>query len=96
MSEVKVTFGELSAAQGNISSTVNAVNGQLDDLKSFLAPMVSTWEGAAAETYNALQRQWDTAAADLTRVLADIGRALGDAEDGYRATERANTALWRA
>ena len=40
------------------------------------------------------QRQWDTAAADLTRVLVDVGRALGEAEDGYRATENANVARW--
>lgn len=89
--EVRVTFGELSAAQSSISSTVNAVNNQLDDLKSFLAPMVSTWEGTAAETYNALQRQWDTAAADLNQVLAQIATAVGTANEQYQAAESANT-----
>jgi early secretory antigenic target protein ESAT-6 len=91
VSEVKVTFGELSAAQGNISSTVNAVNGQLDDLKAFLAPMVSTWEGTAAETYNALQRQWDTAAAELNQVLAQIATAVGTANEAYQVAENTNT-----
>jgi 6 kDa early secretory antigenic target len=88
---MKVTFGELSAAQGNITSTVNGVNSQLDDLKSFLAPMVSTWEGSAAETYNALQRQWDTAAADLNQVLAQIATAVGTANDAYQQAESTNT-----
>ena len=87
---IKVTFGELAAAQGNISSTSNAINGQLDDLKSFLAPMVSTWDGAAAATYNQLQRQWDTAAADLNQVLAQIATAVGTANDQYQQAENTN------
>jgi WXG100 family type VII secretion target len=88
--EIKVTFGELASAQSNITSTVNGVNGQLDDLKSFLAPMVSTWDGAAAETYNALQRQWDTAAAELNQVLAQIATAVGTANDAYQQAENTN------
>lgn len=87
---VKVAFGELAAAQGNISSTVNAVNGQLDDLKAFLAPMVSTWDGVAAQTYNDLQRQWDTAAAELNQVLAQIATAVGTANEQYQQAEHAN------
>lgn len=87
---VKVTYSELSAAQGNITGTVNVVNGQLDDLRSFLAPMVSTWEGNAAENYNALQRQWDTAAAELNQVLAQIATAVGTANDAYNQAETAN------
>ncbi len=89
--EVRVTFGELDAAQGNITSTVNAINSQLDDLKSFLAPMVSTWDGQAAETYNALQRQWDTAAAELNQVLAQIASAVGTANEAYQVAENTNT-----
>ena len=66
------------------------------DLRRAVTPLAATWDGQAADEYRIRQRQWDTAAADLTRVLADIARALGDADDGYRATERANAALWRS
>jgi WXG100 family type VII secretion target len=79
-----------------VASTATRISGRLDDLRRAVTPLAATWDGQAADEYRTRQRQWDTAAADLTRVLADIGRALGDAEDGYRATERANTALWRA
>ena len=48
----------------------------------------------AADEYRSRQRQWDTAATDLTRVLGEIGRALGEAESAYRATESANAARW--
>jgi WXG100 family type VII secretion target len=82
MPEIRVTFGELSAAQQNV-------------LRRFLAPLTAGWEGQAAQDYQLRQRQWDTAAADLTAVLAQIGVALGTANDNDQAVERANAARWR-
>ena len=96
MSEIKVTFGALEAARTDVASTATRITGRLDDLQRAVTPLAATWQGHAADEYQARQQQWDTAAADLTRVLAAIGRALGDAATGYRATEHANAALWRA
>ncbi len=95
MSEIRVTFGALEAARADVVGTAARISGRLDDLRRAVTPLAGTWAGQAADEYRARQQQWDTAAADLTRVLGDIGRALGDAEDGYRATENANAALWR-
>ncbi len=94
-SEIKVTFGALAAAQSDVSGTASRITTQLDDLRRFLAPMVATWQGTAAEDYQLRQRQWDTAANDLTTVLAQIGAALGVANDSYRQAENANAARWR-
>ena len=94
MTEIKVTFGALETARCDVAGTATRICGRLDDLRHAVAPLAATWDGSAAEEYRARQRQWDTAAADLTRVLVDVGRALGEAEDGYRATENANVARW--
>lgn len=95
MSEIKVTFSALGTAQADVSTTASRVSTQLEDLKRFLAPMVATWQGQAAEDYQVKQRQWDTAAADLAAVLAQIGVALGVANDSYQQVEQANAARWR-
>jgi 6 kDa early secretory antigenic target len=95
MGEIKVTFGALEAARTDVAGTAVRISGRLDDLRRAVTPLAATWEGQAAQEYQARQRQWDTAAADLARVLADIGRALGEAHEGYRATESANAGLWR-
>lgn len=95
MSEIKVTFGALEAAQADVASTATRISGQLEELKRFLVPMVATWEGEAAAEYQATQRKWDTAAADLTAVLTRIGLALSTANASYRQVEQANTARWR-
>lgn len=93
-SPIKVTFSQLAATQDQVRNTVANINTQLADLKNYLAPMVSTWTGAAAENYNAAQAQWDRAANDLNAVLSAIGNALGEANDGYQATERSNASRW--
>lgn len=91
---IKVSFGALQSAAGSISSNAAKVQGSLDDLKSYLQPLVSTWMGAAAEAYNAHQAKWDAAAADLQQVLAAIGTAVNQAAEDYTAGERTNTARW--
>ena len=94
MSEIKVTFGELANAQQNVASTARRMTAQLEDLKRYLAPMVAGWTGQAAQDYQSKQRQWDTAAADLTAVLTQIGVAVGHANDGYQQVEAANARRW--
>ncbi|NMI00411.1 WXG100 family type VII secretion target [Pseudonocardia acidicola] len=95
MSEIKVTFAELAVAQHNVAGTAQRIAARLDELKRFLAPLAATWEGQAATDYQARQRQWDTAAADLASVLARIGVALGTANDSYQQVEQANARRWQ-
>jgi WXG100 family type VII secretion target len=95
MSEIKVTFAELSAAQQSVAGTSQRISGQLDELKRYLAPLAATWEGQAAQDYQVKQRQWDTAATDLAAVLVQIGVALGSANDNYQQVERANARRWQ-
>ncbi|MBV9312133.1 MAG: WXG100 family type VII secretion target [Pseudonocardia sp.] len=94
MSEIKVAFGDLSVAQQNVVGTSQRMTAQLEDLKRFLVPMVASWSGQAADDYQAKQRQWDTAAADLTSVLARIGTAIGQANEGYQQVEAVNARRW--
>jgi 6 kDa early secretory antigenic target len=95
MSEIRVTFGALESAQADVSGVAGRMTGQLEDLKRFLAPLVASWEGQAATEYQAKQRQWDTAAANLATVLGQIGVALGAANESYRQVEQANASRWR-
>lgn len=95
-SGINVAFGTVSQAQADVMNTVSRVDGQLDELRSYLAPLVSTWAGGASSDYQALQKRWDTAAGDLNAVLAQVGQLLGRAHDSYRDTEMANVRAWSA
>jgi WXG100 family type VII secretion target len=92
--QILVTFGALSQAQADIQSVSNNLNQELGDLKAYLAPMVSTWTGAASSEYQAKQAQWDSAAAELNQILSRIGVAVGQALANYETTEKTNQSMW--
>jgi ESAT-6 family protein len=94
MSEILVTFSALQQGQADVASTSSNLNTELADLKAYLAPMVATWSGAAAQNYNAKQQQWDQAAAELNEILATIGRALGTAGEDFQSAENSNASIW--
>ena len=94
MSEIRVTFGEIEAAQQNVVASAGRIEAQLADLRSFLAPLVADWTGAAATNYQGRQREVDTSWADLHGVLRQIGMHLGTVNDNYRATEATNANRW--
>ncbi len=43
--------------------------------------MISSWSGAAQETYLQCKKQWDDASQALAQVLQQIGQAVGTAHD---------------
>ncbi|MDF3050447.1 MAG: hypothetical protein K0R87_2085 [Pseudonocardia sp.] len=95
MSEIRVSFAALESARADVAQTATRISGRLDELRRFLTPLAATWDGRAAQDYQARQRQWDTAATDLAAVLGQIGVAVAAANDGYRQVEQANAARWR-
>lgn len=92
--QIKVSFGQMAALQSDLAGGVAKINGQLEDLKSFLKPLVASWDGAAAAAYNSKQQQWDTAAADLNAVLNALQNAVGQANSQYQANESKTAAAW--
>lgn len=90
LEEKGANFAKLAATSQHIGTTGTAINGQLADLKTFLRPMVATWDGSAATNYKMLQDKWDASADSLNLVLMRLGVALDSANQGMQATEAAN------
>jgi WXG100 family type VII secretion target len=89
-----VTFSAIENAAGDNDITAGNIDSQLADLRSYLAPLVASWEGSAAEGYQALQAKWDAAVDDLNAVLRQIAMNLRTAQDNYQSGEQANSATW--
>jgi len=94
MGTIRVSFGELEATADFIDAKAQQVNQLLADLQALLQPLVATWSGAAAENYSHKQHMWDTAAADINNVLAQISTALHTANANYIEAESSNTRRW--
>jgi WXG100 family type VII secretion target len=92
--QVMVTFATIAEASQNVSRTYQSLTQKLDDLHSYLAPMVADWEGSAAEQYQQKQQQWTQAQQDLGQVLQTIGRVLDETQSSYSQTEQSNVQAW--
>lgn len=92
--QVLVTFETIAQASQNVQRTYSNLTQKLEDLHSFLAPMVAEWTGEAAEQYGQKQQQWTQAQQDLGQILQSIGKVLEASHEGYQQTEHTNMQSW--
>jgi early secretory antigenic target protein ESAT-6 len=92
--QILVTFGAIDAAASDTDTIATQIDQQLDDLKTYIAPLVATWTGEASTDYQALQSKWDTSATELNQVLRQIATTLRTSNENYSGAEQANKALW--
>lgn len=86
--------GQITALTGDVLGSAGALRAQLDDLRSFLAPLVTEWTGEAAQQYGVHQRQWDTAAAELQRMLAAVADTAQRGNAAMQAADRRAAGAW--
>lgn len=92
--QIQVQFGAIATAVSDTNTTAQQMNQQLDELKTYLGPLVSTWTGQAAADYQVLQNKWHTSAAHLTGILQQISTTLQNSHDNYQTAEQSNSHIW--
>ncbi len=90
MTEIRYNFAGLNAAAESCNGAVRNMTGELDGLKSGIAPLLATWDGEAREAYFQRQTEWESAANDLRDLLGRIERALRESAAKMQAREAAN------
>ncbi|MGC0252116.1 WXG100 family type VII secretion target [Pseudactinotalea sp. Z1748] len=95
MSEpIVVTFDVVHQAADDLEAATTAMRELLDGMVAQLRPLETEWTGAAAQAYQARQREWDieiTEMVDLLGVLA--GRVEASAQT-YQSTEGDVRSAW--
>ncbi len=89
-----VTFPAVEIAATDVDTIANQIQKELEDLHTYLGPLVSSWTGGAAGDWQALQRRWNDSADTLNAVLHQISVALRTAHANYTATEATNASIW--
>ncbi|MFI7648971.1 WXG100 family type VII secretion target [Micromonospora sp. NPDC049460] len=90
--EIRYNFGALNAAADSCGGAMRNLTGELDGLKSGIAPLLATWDGDAREAYFRRQNDWEAAANDLRDLLGRIEKALRESAVKMQAREAANRA----
>jgi ESAT-6 family protein len=93
---MKYGFGAMDALAGDISSGSARINGLLEDLRSQINSVGSSWEGEAQGAFMQLKNNWESAANDLNAVMARIGTAVQTTVQDAQATEKSNAGRFGA
>lgn len=92
--QITYNHGQIEQLVGQVNTASTSLRTTLDDLKQFLAPLVSEWEGEAAIAYQAHQKDWDQAAAALQAMLTEIANAASAGNQGMADADRRAGAGW--
>lgn len=91
-----VQFGSMAQGEADFASTYQQLHGTLTTLESQLQSSLTQWTGAAQAAYHVEKGKWDRAAADMAAVVAQLGKAIGIANENYTSAERVNSQIWGA
>ncbi|WP_448851553.1 WXG100 family type VII secretion target [Corynebacterium sp. 335C] len=94
MDTIRYQFAGIAAGVDDIRGTSARIQGQLEDLKARLQPMIATWEGESSTAYQEAQGRWDSAAAELNAILEAIARTVGEGNDRMADINRQAAASW--
>jgi early secretory antigenic target protein ESAT-6 len=87
-------FGALNTGAENFAIAANTLRRELDELETSLQAKLAAWEGDTQTAYWECKKKWDAAAADMQRIIAQLGLAIGTAHQNYQAAENFGKSVW--
>lgn len=91
---IMAQFGTIEEGSTTLLRVAQQIQEELDQLKVAVAPLRSTWSGAASQEYLGQQAQADTAAADMPVKIQQMGSTAGVCLSNYQSAEGSNTSSW--
>ncbi|MFK0156987.1 WXG100 family type VII secretion target [Streptomyces sp. NPDC090499] len=90
MTDFKVTPEQISMAAAACDSKAGEIDGQLSNLKNYVANMEASWQGIAQDTFQALMQEYDIYSRMLHDALTDIAGGLRGNYVNYGDAEQQN------
>jgi WXG100 family type VII secretion target len=86
-SNFRAELPTMQAASQHVYDVNAQIQSQLSTLLARLDPLMSTWQGSAATSFQVLKDRWHQDATQLNAALRAIGDGLGKVHSAYNATE---------
>jgi WXG100 family type VII secretion target len=86
-SNFRADLSTMQAASQHVLDVNAQIQSQLSTLLARLDPLMSTWQGSAATSFQVLKDRWHQDATQLNTTLHAIGDGLGKVRSSYNATE---------
>jgi early secretory antigenic target protein ESAT-6 len=85
---LRVDHDGLDQAALDLQAAVRRIAARMDALEGELEPLRSEWSGQAQQAYVRAKGVWDAALQEMTGLLADTGRAVAWSNQDYRAADQ--------
>jgi WXG100 family type VII secretion target len=86
-SNFRAELDTMHVAAQHVYDVNTQIQSQLSNLLSRLDPLMSTWQGSAASSFQVLKDRWHQDATQLNAALRAIGDGLVKVHGNYDATE---------
>lgn len=86
-SNFRAELATMQAAAQHVRDVNAQIQSQLSSLLARLDPLMGTWQGSAATSFQTLKERWHQDATQLNSALHSIGDGLARSQSGYAATE---------
>jgi 6 kDa early secretory antigenic target len=86
-SNFRAELSTMQAASQHVYDVNAQIQSQLSNLLARLDPLMGTWQGSAATSFQVLKERWHQDATQLNASLRAIGDGLAKTHGNYQATE---------
>jgi early secretory antigenic target protein ESAT-6 len=86
-SNFRAELATMQAASQHVYDVNAQIQAQLSNLQARLDPLMGTWQGSAATSFQILKDRWHQDATQLNAALRAIGDGLVKVHSNYQATE---------
>lgn len=86
-SNFRAELATMQAASQHVYDVNAQIQAQLSNLLARLDPLMGTWQGSAATSFQVLKDRWHQDATQLNAALRAIGDGLVKVHTNYQATE---------
>lgn len=88
MTKFAVDIAQVSHAAAMITSSSQAVSGEVQTMMAHLDNLQTTWQGSASAQFQQAASQWRATQAQVEAALIEINRALTHSAQVYQEAEQ--------
>ncbi|WP_026313411.1 WXG100 family type VII secretion target [Actinomadura flavalba] len=93
MSFSSMDFGAMQQAFATFQAKYNQMQSELDDLEKTVESKLGQWEDEAKNAYFDAKRQWERSAAEIGRVMQQLGAVINSSSETGQTTVKNNVNL---
>ncbi|MFI0372727.1 WXG100 family type VII secretion target [Actinomadura sp. 1N219] len=90
MSFQSMDFGAMQQAFAAFQQKSNQMNSELDDLARSVESKLAQWEDGAREAYFQAKQQWEASAADINKIVQQLGAVIQSSQETGQGTVKTN------